>query len=181
MSDQNIRFHGFLIRPVFEDEFNRRVEESGSKGQLLSGTSVTHAHEIRKRFPDEDIIFLYDRQGGRKFYGELLLEMFPGSGYWIEDESNSLSSYQLLKDGRTCRHRFVVKGDDRHLPISLAAMCSKYIRELYMKAFNAFWQNHLPDLKPTAGYYVDAQRFLEDTEEKRAELGIEDNLLIRSR
>jgi len=34
---------------------------------------------------------------------------------------------------------------------------------------------------PTAGYYNDGQRFLQDIDAKRRELGIADELLIRSR
>ena len=50
-----------------------------------------------------------------------------------------------------------------------------------MGRFNAYWQRLLPELKPTAGYYNDGLRFLQDIEPKRRELGIADEQLIRSR
>jgi hypothetical protein len=60
-------------------------------------------------------------------------------------------------------------------------MTSKYLRELSMAAFNAFWQRHVRDLKPTAGYPVDARRFRQQIATVQAELGIEDQQLWRAR
>ena len=37
-------------------------------------------------------------------------------------------------------------------------MLSKYLRETLMTRFNAYWQTHLPDVMPTAGYYGDGTR-----------------------
>jgi hypothetical protein len=65
------------------------------------------------------------------------------------------------------------------LPVALGSMLSKYLRELHMILFNRYWCERRPDLKPTAGYSVDARRFLEDIAPLRRELGIEDQLLIR--
>jgi hypothetical protein len=50
-----------------------------------------------------------------------------------------------------------------------------------MRRFNAFWQRHLPDLEPTAGYYGDGTRFLRDIKPIRKQLAIEDALLVRCR
>ena len=41
-------------------------------------------------------------------------------------------------------------------------MTAKYLRELAMRPFNAFWQRHVPELKATAGYNTDALRFFKD-------------------
>ena len=37
------------------------------------------------------------------------------------------------------------------------------------------------DVEPTAGYYGDGSRFIRDIDTKRRELGIPDEMLIRSR
>ena len=50
-----------------------------------------------------------------------------------------------------------------------------------MNRFNAFWRRHMPALEPTAGYYADGVRFLGDINDKRVELGIADEQLIRVR
>ena len=177
-----IRFHGFLVRPVFGPEFNREVRQLDNKADFLFQISVSLSAEVIKNFGDAtDIFFLYDKQGGRKAYGPMLLETFPGCGFLVENESKVSSAYQLLQGGRRFFHRFEMKGDDRHLPIALASMCSKYVRELYLRRFNSYWKSHLPELRPTAGYYVDAQRFLKETEKLRAELAVDDDLLIRIR
>ena len=67
------------------------------------------------------------------------------------------------------------------MSVAVASMLSKYLREGLMRRFNAFWRKYLPDVTPTAGYYNDGQRFLQDIDIKRRELGIADELLIRSR
>ena len=53
-------------------------------------------------------------------------------------------------------------------------MISKYLRELLMHRFNAYWKSLIPEVQPTAGYYSDGVRFLRDIEAKRVELGIRD-------
>ena len=75
---------------------------------------------------------------------------------------------------------FQVNGE-RFMPTALASMTAKYLRELSMRAFNDFWRAHIPDLKPTAGYYRDAWRFKKEIATKQQELGIDDRLIWRSR
>jgi hypothetical protein len=67
------------------------------------------------------------------------------------------------------------------MPVAIASMLSKYVREALMRRFNGYWQTLLPQLVPTAGYYNDGLRFLNDIAAKRAELGIVDGDLIRCR
>lgn len=56
--------------------------------------------------------------------------------------------------------RFVVKADALYPEVSLASMCSKYVRELIMKGFNSYWQERWPSLPRTSGYYSDGTAFL---------------------
>jgi hypothetical protein len=58
-------------------------------------------------------------------------------------------------------------------------MASKYLRELAMRALNAFWGPRVPGLRPTAGYPQDARRFRNDIAATRRELGIEERVLWR--
>ena len=67
------------------------------------------------------------------------------------------------------------------MPAALASMLSKYLRELSMLAFNAYWKQFLPDIKPTAGYPVDAQRFREDIAHVAKERKIRERMIWRSR
>ena len=88
----------------------------------------------------------------------------------------------LTADDRPETHvnAFQAKGES-HLPTALASMASKYLRELAMQAFNGFWSEHVPDLRPTAGYPVDALRFKADIAAAQQALGISDRILWRSR
>ena len=74
--------------------------------------------------------------------------------------------------------RFVTRCE-RFAPAALASMAAKYLRELSMHAFNAFWCGHVADLKPTAGYPVDARRFKAAISNTQRKLGIADEVLWR--
>ena len=60
-------------------------------------------------------------------------------------------------------------------------MTAKYLRELSMRAFNEFWSAHVPNLRPTAGYPNDAQRFRKEIAAAQRELKIDDHVLWRNR
>ena len=63
----------------------------------------------------------------------------------------------------------------------MASLVCKYVRELSMELFNQFWSEHVPGLKPTAGYPLDAVRFKQDIAEAQTKLGITDDVLWRER
>lgn len=131
--------------------------------------------------PGEDIHVTIDRQGGRKFYGAQLAALFPGALPWAESETPQVSVYRLEAAGRAVRVAFLVNAESMSLPVALASMTAKLVRELCMARLNAFFQQHMANLEPTAGYAADAQRFLRDTREVRLELGIQDRAFVRSR
>jgi hypothetical protein len=81
----------------------------------------------------------------------------------------------------TVRLTFEVEADDRHLPVSLASMVSKYIRELLMDRMNVYFGKMDAGLKPTAGYWQDGRRFIEELRTRLPHLGIDRERLIRSR
>jgi hypothetical protein len=58
-------------------------------------------------------------------------------------------------------------------------MFAKYMRELHMHQFNQWWAQHDAALKPTAGYYSDGRRWLQDTAALRAAIGVDENRLVR--
>ena len=91
-------------------------------------------------------------------------------------ESKERSTYRV---GST-EVRFQMRAES-HLPVAVSSMFCKYVRELAMELFNQFWQKHLPDLKPTKGYPLDAKRFREEIAAKQRELGIPDRVLWRNR
>jgi hypothetical protein len=60
-------------------------------------------------------------------------------------------------------------------------MVSKYVREALMHEFNRFWQTHLPDLKPTAGYPGDSERYYQEIRPVMKRLGFDKSKVWRQR
>ena len=128
-----------------------------------------------------NLTVLVDRQGGRQHYLRVLQRTYPGASLKILDEQDQYSGYRLSVDGRALEVHFMVDGEDRHLPVALASMTSKYVRELFMRLENEYWAAHMPGLRPTAGYYSDGKRFLADIAEATTRLNTPMELLVRQR
>jgi ribonuclease HII len=92
-----------------------------------------------------------------------------------------VSRYRLASAVNDWFIEFSVDADRRHFPVALASMLAKYLREVLMGRFNAYWRAWLPDLRPTAGYYADAQRFLADVAPVVGRTGIPRTRFVRSR
>jgi hypothetical protein len=122
-----------------------------------------------------------DHQGGRIRYRPGLQRVFADCQFKILDETDTASGYHMSDTTRSAELFFSVQSDSRHLPVALASMVCKYIRELLMELFNRFWARHVPDLADTAGYYTDGKRFLSDIAAAIEALGIPRELLERSR
>jgi hypothetical protein len=130
--------------------------------------------------PTAHCLVVCDKHGGRNRYGPALQRQFTESLVEIRGEGRAESRYVFGPTDARVDVRFR-RGGEAFLPTALASMTAKYVRELAMRAFNAFWQSHLPGLRPTAGYPVDAKRFKRDIAPQQAELGIDDRLLWRVR
>lgn len=141
---------------VCEPHFNQAVAKSGSKGELLSRTTLELVVQLLEQCPATTQVFC-DRQGGRKNYLPNLLAAMPDEWFTEMQISPARSSYQSC-GARQLEIHFSVGGDS-FPPTALASMLAKYLRERLMQPLNAFWQGHLPQLRSTAGYPVDAQRF----------------------
>ena len=77
--------------------------------------------------------------------------------------------------------RFTVKGDS-FTPVALSSMHAKYVREQLMKSLNQYFlERASAELRPTAGYPVDADRFLADIASILQKEGIDRERLVRSR
>jgi hypothetical protein len=172
-------------RLVFPAEFNDLVEHHGTKGAALSHITVGLLREVVDKVahdhtPECETHVVCDKHGGRNFYGALLQHHF--SEHWIEPvyESHADSRYQWGPPGSRTQVSFRMQGE-QFLPTALASMTAKYLRELSMRAFNEFWCSRIPDLRPTAGYPKDAQRFRRAISTLQRELKIDDHALWRNR
>jgi len=175
-----VRIVELRAKALFPAEFNLQVERVGNKAEVLSLTSLYLVRSVLERLPEEPAIVTCDKHGGRDYYAALLQHVFPDELVRIRRETAELSVYELSHAGRKVEFRFLV-GGERMLPTALASMTAKYLRELALRPFNAFWQGHIPHLKPTAGYAVDAKRFLAEIRAVQEQLGIEKCTFWRSR
>lgn len=185
MAATGARLIDIRSRAVFPGRFNRLVEESGSKGTVLSDLTLDLLAKAVRPLGDGSlesgpIKIVCDKHGGRNKYAPLLARHFPDWPIEVGEEGRYESRYQFGPSRRRIDIAFQAKGES-WLPAALASMASKYLRELAMQAFNDFWCSRLEGLKPTAGYPVDAKRFKAEIAELQRELGIEERLLWRSR
>lgn len=165
---------------LFPRDFNALVQRDDSKAAApLFAVHHLLRHLLPTGAPEgERVDVTVDRLGGRKHYQPFLQDVFPDQFAFTEQETNLCSSYRV-GDGLSVR--FLVGGDQASFAVALASMVSKYLRELLMMQFNAFFQRHAPEVPPTAGYPVDAQRWWRDTADVRARLGLPDAWLWRMR
>lgn len=168
-------------RVLPERRYNLLVERTRNKGSALFSTAAIHLDHLLRRFADEELAIYCDRQGGREHYGSLLRTMFEDFTLTIDFEQDGRSGYTLRRGRQVARIVFMEKAESEALPVALASMLCKYVRESLMSRFNAFFRTHQPDLAPTAGYWTDGLRFLADTADVRSKLGIGDDVLARSR
>ncbi len=171
-----VRLKGIKSDVVLTRRFNRLTRDSGSKGVALSRISLQLLREFWEPGGTESVLIVGDKHGGRNRYDDLLAEVVDGEMIFRLEEGMHLSRYKV----GSSEIRFQPKGEE-HLPVALASMVSKYLRELSMVLFNKYWKGHVPDLKPTQGYPVDAKRFRGEIAAVQAELGLEDDLLWRER
>ncbi len=160
--------------------FNDELAACGNKAEVLSLTTLRLARALVERLPAGDVLVVCDKHGGRARYAALLQHVFDGEFVRVKQETAELSVYELNSGGRQIEFRFLEKGE-RMLPTALASMTAKYLRELAMRPFNAFWRRHVPGLKPTAGYPADARRFVEEIRAAQRKLKIDDCDLWRER
>lgn len=153
---------------VGESGFNDGCESGGSKAAVNFGAAmrlvrlVWTEHAPGCAAPGGPRVVL-DRHGGRTCYAESLERALPGAEVTDAIETPAASWIALQgKDGRRMTVIVQPEAESSHLPVALASMTAKYLRELAMRRFNRYWCARSPGLAPTAGYVQDARRWLQD-------------------
>lgn len=184
-SDVEARFEGLLAtlksarlelrnvraRVVFPRTFNRRLSVLENKAEVERELIVELLRD-QLQGTEENVVVYVDRLGGRRYYRELVEDVAENVFPQTIEEGPRQSIYRFELGGRTVEIRFCVEADALYLPVALASMFAKYLRERAMEGFNAFWAGRVPGLRPTAGYPGDAQRFLDEIRPALAELAI---------
>ena len=174
--ESGIRLRTIRSEVLFPQRFNRLIAETGSKGVLLSQTSLRLLRSVWDPADPAPTLVIGDKHGGRNQYHDLLADIVDGAFVFVREESREISRYRVGPH----EVRFQMKAES-HFPVAVASLVSKYLRELSMESLNRFWRQHLPDLKPTKGYPQDAKRFRREIAEKQAELQIADDVIWRCR
>ena len=117
---------------------------------------------------DGEVLALCGKVGATRRYGPWLEN--AGILLWsAEEETRDISTYRIMPYGRIS---FIRDGDASHLPIAVASMVGKYLRELAMRDINTLLAP--PESRPASGYRdTVTARFIEETEARREAIGIE--------
>ncbi len=162
---------------IWPAHFNELVGVHGNKSNVLTYLSL---NLLASRWSTDDAfpqLVLADRHGGRKFYAGPLQGIVGESGFiTVLSETKERSRYRI----QTTEIEFAEKSE-RHFAVATASIVAKYLRELAMLEFNAFWSHHQGDLKPTKGYPEDARRFLADIQQTIDRLQIPMSTIWRER
>jgi hypothetical protein len=173
-----IGVYGEVLRVA---QFNRLVKSTRNKAVVMLGLALRVVDRILRAAPGERVRLCIDRLGGRLHYRDSLTTALPEYELQILEESPVRSSYRLVCEPRVCAIEFVTSGEAHHFPVALASIYSKYVRELHMRAFNRYWTTQQGDLRPTAGYFTDAKRWLKDASQTLNRLDIDRGMLLRER
>ena len=182
-------------RAIYPAEFNALLRQGLNKSDILSRTTLALAASLRTKANAEPALIWCDRHGGRKHYSALVAQHFGGTLVQTLAETPARSAYRVPAQAKADPTQaqadlnqaqaanldieFNVGGESQ-VPVAVASMTAKYIRELAMHAFNAFWSSRSPGLNPTAGYPVDALRWRCDARDAIAQAGVRDKDLWRS-
>lgn len=163
LEKRGIRLLGIRARIMFPEEFNELVAQTDSKGVVLSNTTLQLVRDLADSCAtdaesgNKATLVVCDKHGGRNRYDELISQHFDDQFVFRLEESREKSRYRM----GSIDFCFRTKAEEL-LPVALASMVAKYTREVLMHQFNQFWATHIPGLKPTQGYPLDAKRFRED-------------------
>jgi ribonuclease HII len=161
--------------------FNDLIDKWDSKGAVLGIALTQLMQRCLEKTSAAPMRFVVDKHGGRNTYSALLQHAFPDGFVWADEEGSARSIYRVVGLDRAVRIIFMPKADVLHFTVALASMISKYVRELLMREFNRFWQTHVPGLKPTSGYPLDAGRYFDAIRPAMAKLSIAERAVWRCR
>lgn len=185
MADAGVEVLDLRVIAIGERTFNHIIKREGSKASTTAMAIGEHVRHAWEQWGAEDVEggprIVCDRQGGRADYTGPIQTWLPDAAEAFKSEAGELqvleqtdnrSRYRChapcSKTGvkRQATLQFEVDSESTHLPIALASMAAKLTRELLMARFNRYWCGRAAaagvELKPTAGYYHDARRWLDD-------------------
>ncbi|MCA8952003.1 MAG: hypothetical protein KDE27_21010 [Planctomycetes bacterium] len=185
------------VRPVDVEEWNGLIADTDNKSRAHFHAYAEVLGRILDRVPAAPPAaggegdsegdaparrqLVADRCGGRMHYEHDLRRLRPRAEVEIVLETPAVSSYLLREQGSEITVTFAERGEERAFPTALASCFAKYLRELMVEVLNRWFCARIPGLKPTAGYYVDGHRFLDDVLPQVEALALPRERLVRVR
>ena len=176
-----IRMEQASAAVVMEDRFNTLLDRLQTKGAVSWFFVSGHLRDIWAGYGRSCPRVVVDRQGGRSHYADLLQDSFPGAVVNRVKETWSRSTYLIHEGERTMEVTFQVGSEEQHLPVAMASMIAKYLRELLLMRFHRYWLERAPGVRPTYGYFGDGRRFLKEIEHLVLSMGIAPDHFVRRR
>ena len=176
-----ITFLGARTQVLLVGRYNELAEKTRNKSAVLFGLVGQYIDRLVKAYASEGLVIHADKLGGRTHYRSHLQQLFDSWDLRILQETDKASSYQLSQNSLSWQIHFQAKADADHLPVALASIYAKYVRELFMSLLNRYWCAQVADLRPTAGYYTDGRRFLADIDHHCKRLKTPMHHLVRVR
>jgi hypothetical protein len=181
MDERRVQLADIKSAVVFEERFNNLLRRYENKAKASWSFVAGHLRNIWETYGHQAPYVVIDRQGGRRYYEEVLSDFFPRTVIGIAEDSREFTRYRIIGEGRRMDVTLQTKSEQYHLPVALASMTAKYLRELMMMRFHRYWLEKAPHVKPSFGYFADGRRFVEEIEPYLKELGIEKSWFVRER
>jgi hypothetical protein len=181
MERAGVRLRSVRVNLAQPWRFNALVAATDNKATALWQLSMELLENILSAFPGESVSATMDKHGGRTYYGDVLRQTFPLRQVAVGRESAASSCYHLRGETESTALEFREKADRTSLPVALASMYAKYVREVLMAQFNRYWSVRASHVAPTAGYWQDYQRWQAEMQPHLASLNLPPECYIRSR
>lgn len=193
LAKTGIALAALRVEAIAARDFNAQAARVGNKATINFMAAMRHVDAIRRAAAARgaDAWIALDRQGGRTAYLDPLRTSFPDARIRVIEESDATARYRLEfpagahgagtpTPAHAATVSFELGGEERNLPIALASMAAKLVRELHMRRLNAYFAEHVPGLAPTAGYVQDGRRWMADVGAAVERLGIAEDGLVRA-
>ena len=188
LAKSGTRVAALRVEAIGPTSLNAQAARIGNKATINFMAAMRHVDRVRTEAARSGRAawIALDRQGGRTAYLDTLRTSFPDARLAVLEESDATARYRLAWAATRDlpAHEAVVSfelgGEERNLPIALASMAAKFVRELHMRRLNAYFAGYVPGLAPTAGYVQDGRRFLDDVGDAPERLGIPRDALVRA-
>ncbi len=179
MESRRVRLADIKSAVVFEERFNKLLGKFENKAKASWLFVAGHLRNIWDTYGEHHPFVVVDRQGGRRYYEEVLSDCFPRTIVGVAEDCPEYTRYRIIGKNKRMDVTLQTESEQFHLPVALASMTAKYLRELMMMRFQRYWLEKAPDVKPSFGYFGDGRRFVDEIEPYLEELGIDKSWFVR--